>query len=421
MTLQIPVKASLSKRVRWPVFAVLLLLFLLWVMLYSWQKLTQSSEQRINLSTVDIGDVVAVVSAQGRLLPRQNYSVMAEVDGVLQTVQLYPGTEVQPGDILLTMRNPLLEREREGAELAVLEARAAREAAQAKLERESIALENEVAMLEAEIRFGEQEMETLQTLLEQQILARLDYLRAQTKLEQSRLKHNLSTRNVLAFQRARQADERAYRYRLQEAEKQLSMVEQDIRQLQIRADTSGLLNELTEHIEVGKPIRRGDIVAQITDPSTLYADLLIAASDANKVTPGQQVQVQMRQHKLLGQVIRVHPSIQHNQVRVEVLLPKELPDVARANLDISAGIIIASSEQVTRVRPTLTTRDGYRTMQLFVLNGEGFVRRQVQIGILARDFMEVIQGLQPGEEILLDPPYELQHLDYISTKDLSRG
>ena len=421
MTLHIPDKASLSQRLRWPVLLVLVVLLLAWLMLYSWQRLTQGNERPINLAQVDTGDVVAVVSGQGRLLPRQNHSVMAEVDGVIQSLQLYPGTVVQPGDVMLIMRNPLLVREKERAELAVLEARAAMEAAAARLERESIALESEVAMLEAEIRFAEQEMDTLQTLLEQQILARLDYLRAQTKLEQSRLRHSLSERNVQAFKKARKADERAYQYRLQEAEKQLSMIEQDIQQLHIRADSAGLLNELSEHIEVGKPVRRGDIVAQITDPESLYADILIAASDANRVRPGQQVQVQIRQHQLQGDVIRVHPSIQHNQVRVEVLLPTELPDTARANLDVSARIITATSQQVIRVAPTLGTREGHSTLVVFVLNGNGFERRQVQIGILARDFMEVIHGLQPGEKILLDTPSQLQHLDYITTKDLTRG
>lgn len=421
MTLHIPDKASLSQRLRWPALLVVATIFLAWLLLQSWQRLTQGNDQPINLAKVDTGEVVAVITGQGRLLPRQSHSVMAEVDGVIQSLELYPGTEVEPTDVLIRMRNPLLQREEERARLAVLEAKAAQEAAVARLEREGIALENEVALLEAEIRFAEQEMETLQTLLEQQILARLDYLRAQTKLEQSRLRHSLSERNMQAFQQARQADERAHQYRLQQAKEQLAMIRQDLDHLQIRADSHGLLNELTEHIEVGKPVRRGDIVAQITEPSSLYADILIAASDANRVQAGQSVQVQVRQQQLQGTVLRVHPSVQHNQVRVEVALPGPLPTNARANLDISARIITAQANAVVRVPPVLGLRDGHSATSIFVHQGDHFVRRQVQVGILGRDYMEIVDGLQPGDQILLDPPARLQQQATISTRELTRG
>ncbi|MCH8536942.1 MAG: HlyD family efflux transporter periplasmic adaptor subunit [Alkalimonas sp.] len=419
--LHIPEQESFLHRLRWPALLMVAIVLLGWLLLQSWHRLTQGNEQPINLAQVDTGEVIAVVTGQGRLLPRQSHSVMAEVDGVIQSLELYPGTEVQPGDVLIRMRNPLLQREEERARLAVLEARAALEAATARLERESIALENEVAMLEAEIRFAEQEMDTLQTLLEQQILARLDYLRAQTKLEQSRLRHQLSERNVQAFQQARQADERAHQYRLQEAKEQLAMIQQDLAHLVIRAESHGLLNELSEHIEVGKPVRRGDIVAQITEPSSLYADILIAASDANRILPGQNVQVQVRQHQLQGTVLRVHPSVQHNQIRVEVGLPGQLPDNARANLDVSARIITAQADSVLRVAPILGLRDGNRDADVFVQQGDRFVRRQIQVGILGRDHMEIIGGLRAGEQILLDPPARLQQQESILSKELTRG
>ncbi len=395
-----------------------LLCFAVW---YSWQLLTNTTPNTVNMATAETGDVVATVSAQGKLLPRQSHSVMAQVDGVILQLAMYPGAEIKPGDVLLTMRNPLLDREREQAELDVLAAKAAQEAALARLERENIALENEVAIQAAEIRYGEQELSTMQTLLDQQILARLEYLRAQTKLEQARLRHNLSLRNIEAFQRARQADERSYQYQLQQAEKKLAMVAQDIQHLQITADSAGLLNELAEQIEVGKPVSRGDIVAQVNDPTSLYADLLIAATEASRVKPGQQVRVQIREQPLMGEVLRVHPSVQHGQIRVEVLLPEALPALARANLDVSASIITASAQQVVRVLSPLGIAQSQSSVALFVQTEGGFTRQQVQVGVLGQEYMEVISGLQPGQQILLDAPQQLLGKSFISFKELQGG
>ena len=419
--LEIPAKQSLHWRSAKVIFTAIGTAVLCFAVLHSWQLLTANSTNKINIATADTGDVVAIVSAQGKLLPRQSHSVMAQVDGVILQLAMYPGAEIKPGDVLLTMRNPLLERDREQAELEVLAAKAAQEAALARLERENIALENEVAIQAAEIRYGEQELGTMQTLLDQQILARLEYLRAQTKLEQARLRHNLSLRNIEAFQRARQADERSFQYQLQQAEKKLAMVAQDIQHLQIKADSAGLLNELAEQIEVGKPVRRGDIVAQVNDPTTLYADLLIAATEASRVRPGQQVQVQIRDQQVLGEVLRVHPSVQHGQIRVEVLLPAVLPVLARANLDISASIVTASAQQVVRVLPPLGVAQSQSTVALFVQTEDGFTRQQVQVGVLGQEYMEVISGLQPGQQILLDAPKQLLDRSFISLKELQGG
>jgi multidrug resistance efflux pump len=419
--LEIPAKQSLHWRYAKVIFTAIGTAVLCFAVLHSWQLLTANSTNKINIATADTGDVVAIVSAQGKLLPRQSHSVMAQVDGVILQLAMYPGAEIKPGDVLLTMRNPLLERDREQAELEVLAAKAAQEAALARLERENIALENEVAIQAAEIRYGEQELGTMQTLLDQQILARLEYLRAQTKLEQARLRHNLSLRNIEAFQRARQADERSFQYQLQQAEKKLAMVAQDIQHLQIKADSAGLLNELAEQIEVGKPVRRGDIVAQVNDPTTLYADLLIAATEASRVRPGQQVQVQIRDQQVLGEVLRVHPSVQHGQIRVEVLLPAVLPALARANLDISASIVTASAQQVVRVLSPLGVAYSQSTVALFVQTEDGFTRQQVQVGVLGQEYMEVISGLQPGQQILLDAPKQLLDQSFISLKELQGG
>lgn len=421
MPLHIPKKASLWQRSRFFLLLAGVGLILLAAVIFSWQQLVFGAQQPINIGVADNGIVTEQISGQGRLLPRYSNSVMAEVDGVIQAIHLYPGSETSQGSVILSMRNPLLHRDKERAELAVLEASAALEAATARFEREKIMLENDVAILEAEIRFAEQELSTLQALLDQQIIARLDYLRAQTKLEQSRLKFTLSQRNLIAFEQARQADERAYQYRLQEAQKQFEMVMYDINQLQVRADSQGLLNEFSEQIEIGKPVRRGDIIAQITDPETLYADIAIAANEVSKVQLGQTVKIKVRQHIVEGQVIRVHPSVQHNQIRIEVELLGAAPEIARPNLDVSADITLIEVQDVIRAPTVFGLRSGVTEYDLFVRRGDAFYKRKVKIGAVSREFMEITQGLNIGEQFLIDPPKHLTTKEVITTQELSRG
>lgn len=416
--LDIPERESWTKRLIMPAILICGALVLLWLGLISWKVLSSSSEININIAEVSSGNVQATVSGYGRLLPRQSSSLISEVDGTITSIERYPGTAVEPGDAIFTLRNPMLERERERAELAVLEAMAARESALAALQREAIALENDIEIVQSELRFAERELETMEVLMAQRIMARLDYLRAETSLEQARLRLSLNTRNLEAFKRSREADQRAYDYRLEGARKQLAIVEYDIEQLIVRADRAGLLNELGDGIEAGSPIQRGQVVAQITDPNTLYADLLISASDAPHVQNGQVVLVSIRGEQIPGEVLRIHPSAQNNQVRLEVVFAQELPVSSRANLDVTARIITEQTDDTIRVAPPLYLTKGHTMAEFFVQDGDSFQRREVTLGVLSRDYVEVVSGLQPGEQILLDMPAVLREKALVNRREL---
>lgn len=416
--LDIPEKEPWIKRLIMPATLMIGILALLWLGLTSWQVLSRSTETNINIAEVSSGNVQATVSGYGRLLPRQSSSLISEVDGTITSIERYPGTAVEPGDVIFILRNPMLEREREGAELAVLEAMAAGESAAAALQRETIALENDIEIVQSELRFAERELETMEVLMEQRIMARLDYLRAETSVEQARLRLSLNTRNFEAFKQSREADQRAYEYRLEGARKQLAIVEYDIEQLIVRADREGLLNELGEGIETGSPIQRGQVVAQITDPDTLYADLLISASDASRVQNGQSVLVNIRGEPIQGEVLRIHPSAQNNQVRLEVIFDQRLPASSRANLDVSARIITEQVGDVIRVTPPLYLTRGHISTDVFVQSGDSFQRREVTFGVLSGEYVEVISGLQPEEQILLDLPAPLRERQLITRREL---
>lgn len=414
--LQIPQQTSGWRRWQQPLLLGGASAALISLAVWSWQQL-QTDGKTLALAVVEQGDVIAAVQGYGQLQPRQNSSLIAEVDGTVTELLVFPGTAVQPGTAIIRLRNPLLERERERAELALLEARAAKEALQATQQREAVALDNEVALVRSDIALAEQEMKTLKVLLEQQILARLDYLRADTKLAQARMRLTVGLQNQQATALAQAADIRAADYRLQQAGKMLAIAEHDLTQLTVRAERAGLLTVLDDSIVVGKPLRKGDLVAQITDPTSLYADIRVAANDAARLSNGQDATVTVRGEQIAAKVARVYPSAEQNQVRVELQLTGPQPASLRPNTDVGALITTEQRSQVTRVKPPLyITQSG--PQPVFIANGPQFVRRNVEVGVLGRDFMEVRSGLTTGEQILLEVPAALLQQQQLTQGDL---
>jgi len=370
---------------------------------------------------VDTGAVKRSVAAYGRLRPRNSSTVIAEVSGTIETIHQYPGEHIEQSELIITLRNPSLMRQLDTAELAVLRAQANLESTEAQLYERRITLENDLALMESEITFAQKELETKAFLLEEAIVAKLDYMRSETSLEQTKLKHQLQQRKLDAFKKSEQAELKAAQYQLKEAEKELEMVRYDIQQLNVTAKRAGILNELGTSLEVGSSIERGQTLAQITEPSHLYADLLISAQDANHVVPSQPVSVNIRNTVVNGEVLRVYPSAENNQVRLEVKFSEALPESARPNLDISAEIATQQLTEVTRLPIFEAVRRNHSMLDVFVLRDNRYVRQQVRLGLMGNHYIEVLSGLKAGDRVLINVPEAYQSATEIPTSELENG
>ncbi|MEC8925511.1 MAG: HlyD family efflux transporter periplasmic adaptor subunit [Pseudomonadota bacterium] len=412
-----------SKLQKWLIIVVscTALALVFWGLSSAVASLSQNTVLNPSQLEVDTGAVKRSVAAYGRLRPRNSSTVIAEVSGTIETIHQYPGEHIEQSELIITLRNPSLMRQLDTAELAVLRAQANLESTEAQLYERRITLENDLALMESEITFAQKELETKAFLLEEAIVAKLDYMRSETSLEQTKLKHQLQQRKLDAFEKSKQAELKAAQYQLKEAEKELEMVRYDIQQLNVTAKRAGILNELGTSLEVGSSIERGQTLAQVTEPSHLYADLLISAQDANHVVPSQQVTVNIRDTAVNGEVLRVYPSAENNQVRLEVKFSEALPESARPNLDISAEIATQQLTEVTRLPIFEAVRRNHSMLDVFVLRDNRYVRQQVRLGLMGNHYIEVLSGLKAGDRVLINVPETYQSATEIPTSELGNG
>lgn len=417
--LEVPETESKTKRVVLIIGAIALLSLLIWAVTASLDTLASDSPQSNIIATAKHGDVVQTVGAYGRLQARHSSSLIAEVDGVIAAIEQFPGTAVAPGDTIVVLENPQLQRDLEQAQLSVLEAKANLELVEAALEEQRIVLLNELEMITTEIGLSQKELDTKKFLSEQGLVTQLDFLRSETNLKKSKLSHSLLQRRLKALERTEVAERNMALYKLQEAEKRLELVNQDLAHLNVTAKRTGLLNNLQDDVKIGNPVTRGQVLAQVTDPSQLYAELLMSANDSQLVSSGQDVLITIRNETVTGSVLRIFPTAENNQVRLDVKLPAQLPAVARANLDVSAKIIIAQLHDVMTVQ---TPADGVEQSShntLFVRNDDRFIKRDVQFGLVGDTNVQILSGLEVGDEVLLTMNPELLKQSEISVDDVN--
>ena len=116
---------------------------------------------------------------------------------------------------------------------------------------------------------------------------------------------------------------------------------------------------------------------------------------------GQPASIDTRNGIIPGRVIRIDPGVQQGTVTVDVALDGTLPS-ARPNMTVDGTIELERLEDVIYVgRPVFGQEES--VVSLFKLDPETdeAVRTRVSLGRASVSFIEVIEGLQPGDQVVL--------------------
>ncbi len=349
---------------------------------------------------VERGEMLRQVRGTGTLVPREIRWIAAQTDGRVERVLVRPGAVVEPDTVLVEMSNPDLVQQTE-------ETRFALEAAEADLTEMRLNLRSQqldqraaLAAVRADFESARLQAEAERDLVADGIVPEIDYRRSQLQVEQLTIRLEIEEERSAQFSDSTQAQLASQRARVDQArnvyERRLAQVES----LSVRAGLAGVLQEVL--VEEGQRVALGANIARVARPDELMAELRVPETQARDVQHGQRVDVDTRNGVVEGRVVRIDPAVQSGTVQVDVELTGKLPRGARPDLSVDGTIEI---ERLTDV--VYTGRPAYgqpnSTISLFKLveGGGHAVRVPVELGRTSVNTVEIVQGLAPGDEVVL--------------------
>jgi len=183
----------------------------------------------------------------------------------------------------------------------------------------------------------------------------------------------------------------------------------------VRAGADGVLQEVS--VQVGQRVGAGTILAKVVQPERLKAELKIPETQAKDVQIGQKVQVDTRNGMIPGSVSRIDPAVRDGTVTVDVKLEGSLPAGARPDLSVDGTIELEHLSDIVFVgRPASGQPAG--TIGLFRLNPDGkeATRVTVRLGRASVSTVEVVEGLRPGDQVVLSDMSQWDSFDRIRLK-----
>ncbi len=371
------------------------------------QPAAPSLDGTVLYGTVTRGPMVREVSGRGPLLPVSVTMVTADIAGQVAEVCFQPGVTVERGTVLVRVTDPVVERNLVEAKRALVAAESERDRFKLLLEQQELDLRAQTAQARAAWEDAKDEAEMKDRLAELGLIStrenRLSRLRSQRswglfELQLARVENSQKT-NALQLQVKDAA--------VASATDVVSDRVRDVESLQIRATTSGILQELgptsAERWEIGQRIPVGGRVAKITDPRKLKAIIDVSDVHAKEVADGQSVVIDTRTAEVPGRVTRVDPGVREGKVAVEVELLGDLPPGARPDLEVYGKIEIERLDDVLQLTPRPVMAGVGSTTGLFRVSTDGLSAEKVavQLGRTSLNAVEVINGLQAKDRIIV--------------------
>jgi HlyD family secretion protein len=173
-----------------------------------------------------------------------------------------------------------------------------------------------------------------------------------------------------------------------------------VESLRVRAGTQGVLQQVP--VEVGQQVAPGTNLARVAEPGRLKAEVRIAETQARDVQIGQVASIDTRNGIIPGRVTRIDPAVQNGTVTVDVALEGELPRGARPDLSVDGAIELERLDEVLHVgRPAFGQEESIVGLFKLTEDGRSAVRVRVSLGRSSVSTIELREGLEEGEQVIL--------------------
>ena len=358
------------------------------------------------LDTVKRGELLLERRGPGTLVPESVRAITARTAGRVEEVILLPGAVVQPDTVILRLSDPDVELATRNAEWNLQTAEANYRNLEVQLETQRLQQQSNAAQVQAEYSIANLTAERDQALYDEELISELNLQLSITRAEQWSTRNGIEQERLRIFDISIQEQLGVQRTQVDQLRAGYELALADLEALYVKADISGVLQEMP--MEVGQSVAPGTVLARVVQPENLRAELRIPEVQAKDIRVGQRAIVDTRTAEIPGIVTRIDPAAQQGTVTVDVKLLLDqmpggkLPAGARPQLSVDGTVEITRLPDVLYVgKPAFGQSNSTVGLFRVVDDGEYAVRVNVQLGLGSVNLIEVIQGLEEGDEVIL--------------------
>jgi HlyD family secretion protein len=256
------------------------------------------------------------------------------------------------------------------------------------------------ASVHAEYQQAKLQSDTDEALAKDGLVPSLNLKLSRVRVEELANRYSLEQKRLEVTSKSATAQLASQQARISQLQALLKLKQGQVQTLSVLAGTNGVLQQM--QVEVGQQISPGTNLARVVEPQHLKAELKVPETQAKDIQLGQQAEIDTRNGIIPGHVSRIDPGAQQGTVAVDVALDAALPQGARPDLTVDGTVQLERLTNVIYVaRPAFGQAQSSVSMFKLEPDGKSAVRVPVKLGRSSVNTIEILEGLQPGDQVIL--------------------
>ena len=397
----IPRKKGLQKKHIGYIVGGLLIILLFYMAFFTDRTSTYKVEKdKLIIEQITEGQFNDYITVPGTVEPISTIFLDAQEGGRVEEILIEEGAMVKKGDIILRLSNPDLYLNILDSEAQLAEKENFLRNTQVTMEQERISIKRELISLKYDIERKKRNFEQNARLIKDNLISQEEYLRSKEDLDMAIQSRDLFVERQKQDSVFRSVQVETLNANLDNMRKNLSLVRQRVENLNVRATVDGQLGLLVP--EIGQSISRGANMGQINVLTSYKVSAQIDEHYIDRVRT-QLTATLDRQGKEYDLVVkRVYPEVRNGTFKIDMVFADSMPG------NIRTGQTYYTSLQLGQPKVSVLVPIGGFFQEtggqwIFVLDpSESFAtKRNISLGRKNPKYYEVIEGLTPGEKVII--------------------
>jgi len=356
------------------------------------------SAQRLRIAEVQRGDLVRDIAADGRVIAA-NSPVLYAIAGGSVELKVVAGDAVRKGQVLAEIDSPELRSKlaQEQSTLAGLEAEASRAELDGELARSTARKELDQARIDRTA--AERDLERYNRAFSGGAVAKVDVAKAEDELKKADIGLAHAREGIGRQDRSASLDARNKRLLAQRQRAIVAEAQRQVDALTLRAPFDGQVGQV--QVAQRANVAVNDPVLSVVDLAVFELEIKVPESFARDLAIGIPAQIAGNDGRTYAaKISAVSPEVVTGEVASRLRFDGPQPPALRQNQRLSARIVLDTRRNALIVeRGPFLEQDGGHSA--YVVSGGVAARRAIRTGASSLSQVEILEGLQPGERIVV--------------------
>ena len=378
----------------------LFLLFVVWLLVRDNSSTLRVDARTISVGTVARGEFNDYIRVTGQVQPITTVQLSPLEAGIVERLVVEEGASVRKGDVLVELSNTSLTLEILNSEAELAEKQNILRNTLISMEQEKLTLRLDKVQLDLDVERKRRTWQQNEELYRSNLIAREEWLQSKEDYELAARKRELNIERQVQDSLYRTVQVEQMEDNLANMKRNMQLIRERIDNLRVKSPIDGEVGLLD--VVLGQSVTSGQKIGQVNDLSDYKVEAEIDESYIDRVRAGLDATFERQDTAFTMRLRKVYPEVRNGQFRADFTFVGAHPRNIRSGQTYYLHLELGQpTDAVIIPRGSFYQSTGGAWIYVLAPEGDRAYKRPIRIGRQNPQYYEVLEGLEPGERVIV--------------------